>query len=285
MHDMADRGIAIFRFILQAALLIMLLSSIAACSAEQSTIAPGDQEGPGEPTDPEAIQHAWQASAHATTYVLDDAGENNVCARCHAPVNFVPSIDEIPQACFTCKFEVSDPEPLIAEVDWVDIPCYVCHEGDASDVNPEIAWLEMPLLESYAEVNSANELCLKCHGDEDIPGHIFPQLGGAHADYQCIQCHNAHDTTASCDDEACHADVMDPAAAIPGHDDDHQHLLCWACHDASGLDVIPNQDLGTWTTVLGSIPIVSHDIVKEASCDRCHFADNPWDLTTEISQP
>jgi hypothetical protein len=276
------------RVISRGVLLILLLSLIAACSAEQGTPAPGDPGDPNDPggqVDPATIDQAWQASAHASTYVLDDAGENNACARCHAPINFMPSIDEIPEACFTCKFEVRDPEPLIAEADWVNIPCYVCHEGDADDVDPGIAWLEMPLLESYAEVGSANELCLKCHGAESIPGHKFPLLGGAHADYQCTQCHDAHGTTASCDDEACHADVIDPAVAIPGHDDDHQDLSCWACHDAGGLEVAPDQDLGYWTTVVESISIVSHDLVKEASCERCHFADNPWSLSVGVNQP
>lgn len=288
------------RLVPRAMLLVLLIALVAGCSTEPGTSTPAEPGQDGTPAgtqdpgpSPETIQQAWQASAHSNTFVLDDAGENNACARCHAPVNFVPSIDEIPEACFTCKFEVSDPEPLIPEPDWVSIPCYVCHEGDANDVDPEIAWLEMPLLESYAEVGSASELCLKCHGSENIPGHIFPQLGGAHADYQCVQCHDAHGTTASCDSEACHADVVDSAAAIPGHDDDHQSVLCWACHDASGLDVGPDQDLGYWTTMVpgtdisqaGVIAIVSHDLMKEANCERCHFADNPWNLSVEVIQP
>ena len=282
------------RLVSRVMFLVLLVAFVAGCSTEPGTstptpAGPGQDGTPAETQDagpsPETIQQTWQASSHASTFVLDAAGENNACARCHAPVNFLPSIDEIPEACFTCKFEVRDPEPLIPESDWMSIPCYVCHEGDADDVDPEIAWLEMPLLESYAEVGSATELCLKCHGAESVPEHIFPQLGGAHVDYQCVQCHDAHGTTASCDSEACHADVVDPAAAIPGHDDDHQSVLCWACHDASGLDVAPHPDLGFWTTQAGAVAIVSHDLVKEASCERCHFPDNPWNLSAEVIQP
>ena len=282
-----DKPNLALRLLSRAALLILLVALVAACGTGPDTA------DPQEPGEPDAIQHAWQASAHASTFVLDDAGENNECARCHAPTNWVPTMDDMPDACLACKFEVADPVPLIVEQDWLDIPCIVCHEPDGDTVEPEIAWLEIAQIESYAQVESANELCLKCHGDESIPQHKFPQLGGAHVDYQCVQCHDAHDMAASCDSEACHADVVGAAVAIVGHDDDHQDVSCWACHDAGTLDVAPDQDLGYWTTILhsddispsGTIALVSHDIVTEVNCDRCHFADNPWFLSAEVAYP
>lgn len=296
VHSQLCRGShrSLLHSFIATTILPMLL--LAACSADQETPLPGDPGGQaddGGPADQATIGLAWQASPHANTYVLDDAGENNACARCHSPVNWVPTMDDMPESCTACKFEVQDPLPLIAELDWLSIPCIVCHERDGDTVNSGIAWLEIAQIESYAAVGSANELCLKCHSAESVPQHKFPPLGGAHADYQCVQCHDAHATTASCDDEACHADVVGPAVAIVGHDDDHQDVSCWACHDAGALDVAPDPELGYWTTMLssmdesssGDIPVVSHDLVREANCERCHYTDNPWNLSAEVSSP
>jgi len=301
-HEMKPSGLRhspgkVMALILRSMLLVLLLAIVAGCSADQTT-DPSDPS-PGTPGDttpgtqdpapsPDTIQQYWQASSHADTFVLDNVGENNACARCHSPVNFMPTMDDIADACLACKFEIEDPIPLILEQDWEQIPCIVCHEPDGDTVEPEIAWLEIPQIESYADVSSANELCLKCHSGENIDQHVFPELGGAHAAYQCIDCHEAHAITASCDVEGCHADA-DPSLEIAGHDDDHQNVACWACHDGSGMDVGPEQDLGIWTTLHPGADagqaLVSHDIVREAICGRCHFANNPWNLSAEVTQP
>ena len=94
--------------------------------ADQPVVALEEDSEP----DPAAIEAAWLSSPHADAFVLDVEGNNNTCARCHAPVNWLPSMDDLPESCFTCKFELEDPPPYIAESDWVDIPCYVCHEKD-----------------------------------------------------------------------------------------------------------------------------------------------------------
>jgi len=62
-----------------------------------------------------------------------------------------------------------------------------------------------------------------------------------------------------------------------------------ACHDASGAEVGPDpaDENGIWTTLLTEIgrsgptteAIVSHSIVYEVSCDRCHSEGNAYDLT------
>ncbi|MBC8496275.1 MAG: hypothetical protein ISS57_02695 [Anaerolineales bacterium] len=249
-----------------------------------------------DPVDPAAIEAAWVSSPHADAFVLDVAGNNNTCAQCHAPVNWLPSMDDLPESCFACKFELEDPPPLIPESEWVSIPCNVCHKVDKKDnILPEYAWLEIAPLGEYAEVATTTELCQKCHREIDLPEHELVQLGAAHADYVCTDCHNAHDTMASCGAVDCHADadVIEPATPLAGHDEDHQLVSCVACHDADGLEVGLSEDLGLWTTFAqgssgeGAAPIAyaSHNIVLEAPCERCHFADNPWGLSDSISAP
>jgi hypothetical protein len=266
--------------------------------------SPGDaQSDPAAPTsapaeaepDPAAIEAAWQSSPHADAFVLDAEGNNNTCARCHAPINWMPTMDDLPDSCFACKFELEDPPSYIPEGEWVSIPCNVCHPIDRDDnIQPEIAWLEIAPLGEYAEVTSPTELCLKCHAPIDIPGHGEVQLVNAHADYECTGCHTAHLITTSCVSEACHSDVIDPVTPIPGHDADHQAVSCVACHDGSGMEVGPDDGTGLWTTFtttgsaesdLERFVFASHNIVLQSSCDRCHFVDNPWALSTDVVIP
>jgi hypothetical protein len=272
----------------------------------------GPEEGEGEATskpdepakDPQLIaQQEWESGPYVNTFVLDDQGQNNTCARCHSPANWMPSMDDIPESCQSCKFEVEPPDPTIPQEEWSDIPCQVCHQEDKKgNIQPEIAWLEVPALEEYASVDDATELCLKCHDTQNVPEHGTVNVAGVMADFQCTKCHNAHSTAASCDAEGCHQDILTPPEPIPGHDQDHKEVACVACHDGAGLEVRPNEELGYWITYLpwlvetevgdsetktasGTVPFTSHNISLEVNCQRCHFADNPWDLTVEIDSP
>jgi len=261
-------------------------------SQGESSSAPPTTKPEEAESDPAAIEAAWQSSEHAKSFVVDAAGQNNSCAQCHAPVNWLPSMDTLPESCFVCKFELEDPPPYIPEDSWDHISCKVCHPIDRDDnIQPEIAWLEIPVLEEYADVASPTELCLKCHGPVDIPLHGKIELVSAHADYQCTDCHQAHQATATCVSEACHSDVIDPVEPIPGHDADHQSVMCVACHDGSGMQVGPDEESGLWNTfALGStdaetFAFASHNIVLESNCDRCHYVDNPWGLSVEVVTP
>lgn len=231
----------------------------------------------------DAIQSLWESSLHANTYVVNEAGMNSTCARCHAPINYVPSMDDMPETCAACKFEVEPPPPTIAEADWQHIPCSTCHRVKKDVVQPEYAWLSIPPIDEYEDLATTTELCLKCHINVDVVDHDGIELAGAHADYACTECHDAHSITASCATEECHTDVLDASVAIAGHDADHNLVTCWACHDAAGLAVGPN-DEGKWITLRPETltPFVSHNTVKDASCERCHFADNPWNLSAEV---
>ncbi len=239
----------------------------------------------GNPTEinPDLIQVMWETSRHAHTYVLDELGINSSCARCHAPTSYIPSMNDMPESCSTCKFEVPPPPPTIAEADWQNIPCNICHRVKKDKVDPNYTWLSIPPIDEYEDVASTTELCLKCHGQIDLAGHGKPDLANAHAGYACTQCHDAHTTTATCESEMCHANVLNPTAPIPGHDENHKTVTCWACHDAAGMAVGPD-DQGNWVTFLpaSSIPYASHNIVKQVLCERCHFLNNPWNLSGKV---
>lgn len=234
-------------------------------------------------TDPASIPSMWEAGPHAQTYVLNDLGINSTCARCHAPIDYVPSMDDMPESCASCKFEVEPPPPTVAETDWRHIPCNACHRVKKGEVDPKYAWLSVPPIDEYEDLATTTELCTKCHTNVDIPDHTSINVAGAHADYSCTQCHDAHTTTATCASEICHANVLNPTTPILGHDEDHQAVTCWACHDAAGLTV-GTDDQGNWVALLpdSSTPYASHNIVKQASCERCHFLNNPWNLSEDV---
>jgi len=296
-------------FIITAAGLMTAGIFLGACQVNETDEPGNDSPVPGETFQPdpgnnnsddagsdlEAIHQNWEASAHADTFILDEDGNNTSCARCHSPADWFPTLEEIPESCFVCKFEVSDPPPFIAETDWKNVRCNICHKLDKNKtVKPGsgYTYLENPFLGEYGEVNSTTELCQKCHFPIELPEHEVAQLGGAHADYECTKCHDAHDTATSCGAVGCHEDVLEPSEPIAGHDEAHQSVSCEACHDADGMEVGPD-DEGNWTTFISVMrgeetslyALTSHNIVLEASCERCHYSDNPWGLTSEITQP
>jgi len=249
------------------------------------TGAPQFSVDPTETAPSSLIQSLWEASPHAHTYVLQDQTMNCTCARCHAPIDYVPSMDDMPASCAACKFEVDPPPPMIAETDWGNIPCNVCHRVKKGDVDPEYAWLSIPPIDEYEDLATTTELCIKCHTVVDVADHTGVFIAGSHEDYTCTQCHDAHSTLASCSTGACHAGILTPPTPIPGHDEDHKAVTCWACHDAAGMTASPD-DQGNWQTFLpgSSVPTVSHNIVKDAACERCHFSNNPWNLSTDVSK-
>lgn len=244
---------------------------------------PSEDNEPSQSMDD--ISTLWQQSAHASTYVLDENNQNSTCARCHAPVNWIPSMDDMPESCSTCKFEIDPPPPVIAESEWTHIECRVCHQVKKDEVQPEIAWLEIAAIEEYAEVSSVTALCDHCHLAGEIDGHVSVIVAGDHATYACVNCHDAHRTEISCDTEGCHTAAMDGSEGIIGHDLDHTQVSCSACHDGSGLDVGPLEDAQTWATFLPgeAIPFASHQTQRLVDCERCHFDANPWSLSEVVA--
>jgi hypothetical protein len=254
--------------------------------------------------DAQQIQQLWETSAHASAFVVDDQGKNNSCAQCHAPINWKPTIDDIPETCLVCKFELETPPPFISENDWMHVPCLVCHEEDKKGIiQAEYTWLEIPALEEYASVETPTELCLKCHETTSkAPEHGTVVVGGDHAGMQCTECHQPHSSTTSCDSADCHPDVFTSTDSVIGHDEEHQDVFCAACHDSAGWEVGPDEELGYWMTYspwtfeikvgeadtivnTGIVPFTSHEIVLEVNCERCHFSENPWSLEESVEAP
>lgn len=312
-----------YKILLQILITLIFMLGFSGCQAEEADVAPGKQatsqtlgsstelqptsesnnkvnepseneKSLEEVSDPDVISSQWSESAHGNTYVIDSEGKNNACAQCHAPLDWAPTMEDIPESCFTCKFELSEPPVMIAESEWQSIPCKVCHQVDKKgNVKKEISWLEVAVLDEYAEVENSTELCMKCHAPTNLVEHVAIELAGAHADYLCTDCHDGHKLTTSCGESTCHEGMQDPNKIIVGHDDDHANVSCEACHDATGLEVGPNKVTGIWITYAtwaagsntGLMPFVSHNTVLEVNCERCHFAENPWELSVDIEIP
>jgi hypothetical protein len=250
---------------------------------------------------------AWEEGPHST-YDLGH-GPNTWCARCHSPQNWDPeAIIGPPPACFTCKFptdeelRVAPGNDLVLEEDWFAIPCNQCHMVDENGTAGEVAWLN-PVSMEYKEVKTTTELCEQCHvtttGNSfgSAVDHKITLGGSAHLNYggfigdvappqYCTDCHDSHTTEPKeCGD--CH-DV----AASDTHAKGNFHagkVSCIACHDAAGYDVGPaiddpeNEKWTTQETTMGrggpsTAEVVSHSIVHEVLCDRCHFDGNTWEL-------
>ncbi len=298
--------------------LLLLAMVVAGCQPEpeivevEVTVVVEPTPVPPEPTEVPADQSAyhddWLSGPHST--YDEGRGPNDWCARCHSPQNWNPEATVgRPPNCVSCKFPgqemtVGDGNVLIPEEDWFAIPCETCHvmtDGYAG----ENAWLN-PVKMEYESVSNTTELCEKCH--VTTTGNAFGSavdhkitLGGsAHLNYggflgeqapptYCTDCHDPHTTEPlQCVD--CHAEAIESAEHAGGAYVIHRDkVTCLACHDASGADVgpHPDEDIDLWTTTLTSMgrgglsttAIVSHSIVYEVSCDRCHYEGNPNELT------
>lgn len=258
---------------------------------------PGEEKQPGENipvsvaservSDPDQIQMLWESSPHSDTFVAGDAGKNSDCARCHSPVQWIPTMDDLPSSCFTCKFTVEEPPPVIPVEEWTHVGCDVCHEVKKGVVSREYAWLEIAAIGEYAQLDTTSELCLKCHVGVEVVGHQAIELAGVHIDLTCTHCHDPHSTQASCGASGCHEDVFSSETA--GHSEEHRRIACAVCHDGHGLEVGINEE-GVWETYKtieagGEIitrPAASHEIVRVSSCDRCHYPGNQWGLEGSV---
>jgi len=193
---------------------------------------------------------------------------------------------------------------FVSEEDWVGIPCAQCHEVDENGTaSSDLSWLAPKSL-AYEPLNTPNELCAKCHldatGNKGSGGngtdHTITLGGSAHANFAgewpqadrpkyCTDCHDAHSfDVLQCVD--CHTDTADTHGKVSVM---LETVTCMACHDASGADVGYVEEGGLFTTILttpgrgGGPPtvaeVVSHSIVWDVACDRCHFDGNTWELT------
>jgi hypothetical protein len=275
-------------------------------------------EAPSEPTEPpdqSEMVADWETSPHAFNYDLG-SGPNTYCSRCHSPQNWDPEARvDTPPNCVTCKFPTDDEVRMattmdfVEEEDWVGINCETCHQVENGVALEGNAWLNVVTGE-YEPVNTSSELCTKCHlttagvsatGGRGVTHEI--NLGGsAHANWAgewpqsdrpqyCSDCHNPHSTEPQqCVD--CHEAVTTSDTHMNGLNAIMlDKVSCQACHDASGMEVGPHPDEaenGVFVTLVSSMGrdgtmsteyVKSHSIQWEVSCNRCHFEENPWELT------
>jgi hypothetical protein len=238
------------------------------------------------PQNPVSIEALWQEGPHADTYVVAEDKTNNSCARCHSPVNWTPSSEELPASWKVSQIDISPPTPLIAEVEWRNVGCDICHPGEKDQIRGEFAWLEIAPTGGYSDVDTSTVLCQKCHLAENVEGHESVIVESSHADLFCTDCHDAHSITATCSSADCHEPFADECESIETHDKPHSEVTCSACHDGGESKINWNEDLGKWDTFRSEgneiedefKPFTSHNIVLEVNCDRCHEPGNhPWD--------
>lgn len=283
LGQIRDAVIAVVLLALGAA--IVVIYQIEASNAEEVSIvkntggaasqmlgqgAIGAQNAEGLPDNP---LDRWVAGPHSNTYVVSAEGTNDKCNQCHDPINYIPSMDDMPASCTVCKFKVDPPPPLVEAANAHQVDCKVCHRVDSSGtVLAAVSWLEVAAIEQYADVSSVNQLCQYCHTGAEAEGHADIHLMGAHADMACNDCHDPHSMQASCTSSGCH----DSLEEIPGHDTDHANVHCVACHDTTGMEVGPDEARGgLWVTFASSeggesFPHLSHALGRESDCGRCH---------------
>ena len=113
---------------------VVLLLSLAllgsGCKRGEAPPPPPPSSSLIDDPDQQDILETWALSAHADTFVLGANGLNNSCARCHAPLNWLPTDKaDLPQTCQNCvvPFELSEPDEPVAEAAWNSVECDICH--------------------------------------------------------------------------------------------------------------------------------------------------------------
>jgi hypothetical protein len=231
------------------------------------------------------VEEQWRTSQHAQSYVDDEGNSNSSCARCHAPFEWQPLSNELPDSWQQAGLSGVEEGFTIAQSEWSAVGCEVCHPKAAEEIYDEIAWLAIPPLMQYEENSDASLLCVQCHLEQAQHDHQDLILSGVHQELTCTDCHDPHSGVASCS-SGCHQPFAQECESIETHDKPHSQATCSACHDALGLAIGWNEDLEKWDTFVGgdprqvedAQPFTSHALALEVDCDRCHApGDHPWD--------
>jgi hypothetical protein len=238
------------------------------------------------PQDPVSVEAIWQAGPHAATYVVAEDQTSNSCAKYHSPLNWIPTSEELPVNWTASQINFSPPTSPTDEVEWNNVSCIVCHPGEKDQIKGDFAWLESAPTGEYSEVDSSTVLCQKCLLSEEVKGHHSLHVEGSHSEFVCTDCHDAHDTSATCSSTGCHEPFGLECESIETHDKPHAEVTCSVCHDNGEPQIKWNEELQAWDTFYSSSegnpmehePYTSHNLVLEVDCDRCHApGDHSWD--------
>ncbi|MCB9420036.1 MAG: hypothetical protein H6667_09540 [Ardenticatenaceae bacterium] len=269
--------------------LLLLASMLIGCQPSLEPAVSAEEPTPSpEPTISVQAEYwtAWESSPHANTYALEK-GPNTYCARCHSPQNWdmVAKVDPPPN-CVSCKFpnepepRIAQDNPLVPEEEWQDIGCAICHRMENGVADSEIAWLDIST-NYYETVASSTELCGKCHADTETLRHSR-EIGSAHPDFTCTDCHDAHTTTASCTTGGCHADITARFPVfIPEHSDQVNNEECTNCHSSVAdihmniLDETPVACMDCHKLLMGGFAQVRYQAAHSnlhatVTCVACH---------------
>lgn len=198
-----------------------------------------------------------------------------------------------------------------------EFSCEKCHTTKEGAVAKQLAWTDGSTGQMEV-ISSPNILCGKCHADQVIRSGSLDTTQLAHVDFECTNCHNAHNLQASCTESTCHTSIQyflslriekpanhtglgDPDSYMCGgtlchdlfkqvvntpvyHQPLHRNVPCYVCHDVSGMVVIMDGEQ-SWITALDpgqgngtEQPQVSHTIGLEVQCSKCHYTNNAWAL-------
>jgi predicted CXXCH cytochrome family protein len=277
--------------IVGASLLVFIIALCGCTSSEELTSAEQPPTvAPSPPGDQLNYWQAWQDGPHSDTYDLE-SGPNTYCAKCHSPSNwdYTSTIDPPPN-CVSCKFpseahpRLAEGNLLIAQEEWSNIDCSVCHRMENGVADPAYAWHDN-VTGYYETMTTPTELCEKCHLDSETLKHKRVLNGDAHVDFVCTECHDAHKMSASCDE--CHTvSMLELPKFIPEHQDVVTNQDCNDCHNgAYESHSIVVQETGNDDCMdcherlmgrKGLAPVqIGHSMVHATiSCVACHDASN-----------
>ncbi len=221
---------------------------------------------------PEEIAEIWRNSPHTNSNIQEASNFSHACNRCHDRLNWDPAQAGSTQGAKTASL-LGIPED----------GCRICHP-EPGDASGELGWLEDVQRTTYSGVSEPGEICTHCHQGNEAPGHYEIELAGAHADFDCNECHDPHSSQATCTGARCHPAFTQECDEINTHDKPHQEVTCSGCHDAVGYPIGWNEGSAAWDTIRASariggvaLPYTSHDLQGEVDCDRCHAPGNhPW---------
>jgi hypothetical protein len=223
----------------------------------------------------EDIQATWQTGPHSGWLSDPDPENDPECDRCHTP--FAKSVSAQPSKLSRTNAEIS--------IDF-SAGCRLCHPQISAESKPEVAWMVDVEQAQYKVVDAVDEPCKHCHVAENVDGHLFVQLDGAHAEFMCTGCHDPHTAAASCSSAGCHQPFRAECQPVQTHDKPHTAATCSACHASGDVEIGWDEERQVWHSffakqVAGIIELegrTSHNLQLEAKCERCHTpGELPWD--------
>ncbi len=185
------------------------------------------------------------------------------------------------------------------------VECEDCHSVE-NGIVVDVLRESNPLTGQSEAGLGEDSICNQCHQS--------PSIGSAHPTFACVDCHDPHIVKISCTDSGCHSNIpivfyelpatptgghpttgssfcgggnCHPAATAVAqtsgsvHGPAHASVTCEACHGNNSLLAGPSIEDSRWVLFQedGGELRFSHDLQSKVDCSRCHFENNPWELS------